>query len=206
MPDEVAVLGSGGHAKVVVEAILARTPERRIILLDDSAEAAGRSIFGIPVTGRRDQLDGHPGVAVALGIGDNLARSRVMQWLQERGRRLETVVHPAAVIAGSVTVGAGAFVGAGAVAIAEARIAAGAIINTSASVDHDCEIGEAAHIAPGVRLCGNVSVGERSLIGVGSVIRPGTKVAADVIVGAGSVVVADIASRGTYVGNPARPV
>jgi sugar O-acyltransferase (sialic acid O-acetyltransferase NeuD family) len=206
MPDEIAVLGSGGHAKVVIEAILARSPGCRIILLDDAAEAAGRTIFGIPVAGGRDRLDGHPDAAVALGIGDNLARSRVMQWLQQRGRRLETVIHPNAIVATSVSIGPGAFIGAGAITIAEARIGAGAIINTGASVDHDCEIGEAAHIAPGVRLCGSVSVGDRTLIGVGSAIRPGTKIADDVIVGAGSVVVADILSPGTYVGNPARPI
>lgn len=204
MAERLAVLGSGGHAKVVIEAALARAPERQIILLDDSPAALGKHIFGIGVSGTRDDLDSLRDVAVALGIGDNRARFELLRWLGERGKRLETLVHPSAVVAPSVDLGAGAFVGAGAVIIGEARIGAGAIINTCASVDHDCAIAEAAHIAPGVRLCGNVEVGERTLLGVGTAVRPGIKIAADVVAGAGSVIVRDIRGPGTYVGNPAR--
>jgi sugar O-acyltransferase (sialic acid O-acetyltransferase NeuD family) len=204
MSDRLVVFGSGGHAKVVVEAALATTPHREIVLLDDSDEAQGRSIFTMKVLGGRGRLDSLRGTAVALGIGDNQARWKLMQWLREQGHELETVIHPAAVVMASVTVGPGAFLSAGAIAIAEARIGAGAIINTGSSVDHDCIIGDAAHIAPGARLCGNVHVGDRSLIGAGSTVRPGISISVDAIIGAGSVVVRDIERPGTYVGNPAR--
>ena len=32
------------------------------------------------------------------------------------------------------------------------------IVNTNASVDHDCRIGQHVHLAPGVVVCGNVCV------------------------------------------------
>lgn len=206
MAERIIVFGSGGHAKVVAEAVLARTPDRKIILLDDSEQSSGRTVLGIPVSGGREQLDALLGVPVALGIGDNRARFELLRWLKEHQHALEAVVHPAASVGKSVSVGDGAFLAAGAIAIADARIGAGAIINTGATVDHDCEIGEAAHIAPGVHLCGNVRVGARTLVGVGSAIRPGIAVAADVVVGAGSIVVRDLSAPGTYAGNPARPL
>lgn len=204
MADKLIVFGSGGHAKVVVEAVFARTPGREIILFDDRGAIDGRTIFGIGVSGGREQLQTVRNAPVALGVGDNQARFEIMSWLIDHGHSLQAVLHPAAIVAASVEIGPGAFVGAGAVAIADARINAGAIINTSASVDHDCIVGEAAHIAPGARLCGNVEVGARTLVGVGSAVRPGTTICADAVVGAGAVVIADIVKAGTYVGNPAR--
>ncbi|HWJ37423.1 MAG TPA: acetyltransferase [Sphingomicrobium sp.] len=206
MADRLVIFGSGGHAKVVVEAALARSPNREIILLDDEASHHGRQVLDFSVSGGRDTLARLQGAPVALGVGDNRARWHLIEWLRAEGAQLETVVHPAATVGRTVELGAGAFVAAGAILIADARIGAGAIINTAASVDHDCSIGEAAHIAPGVHLCGNVTVGARTLIGVGSSARPGATIAADVTIGAGAVVVGDIETAGTYVGNPTRPL
>lgn len=204
MADRLAIIGSSGHAKVVLEAARARNPETEFILLDDDPGARERSILGVRVAGGRDLLDRMPGIPVALGIGDNRARALIMAWLGERGHPLATVVHPRAFVAPSVDVGAGAFFGAGAIAIADANIGDGAIINTGASIDHDCNIGQSAHIAPGCRLCGNVAVGDGALLGVGTVVRPGIRIAAGAVIGAGAVVVRDITEPGTYIGNPAR--
>jgi sugar O-acyltransferase (sialic acid O-acetyltransferase NeuD family) len=189
------IIGAGGHAKVVVEAVRARTPDRKIILLDDEPQNQGRSVLDVMVEGGRDRLSADLKCAtVALGVGNNEARSAIMVWLTSRGHQLETVIHPAAVVGPTVVVGSGAFIAAGSIAIAEATIRAGAIINTAASVDHDCDVGEAAHIAPGVRLCGNVHVGARTLIGVGSSVRPGVTIGPDV------------PGPGCFAGCPARPL
>ena len=204
MPDRLVVFGSGGHAKVVIEAALAREPGREMVIVDDAPGANGRSVLGIAVTGGRSALQSLGGAAVVPAIGDNRARAELLEWLRAQGHALESVVHPSAIIANSVKLGAGVFVSAGAIVIAEARVADGAIVNTGSSVDHDCVIGEAAHIGPGVHLCGNVRIGARTLLGVGSCVRPGISVCDDVVLGAGSVVVSDIAEAGTYAGNPAR--
>jgi sugar O-acyltransferase (sialic acid O-acetyltransferase NeuD family) len=204
MPDRLVVFGSGGHAKVVIEAALARAPAREIVILDDADEAKGHSIFGNMVLGGRAELDSLKGVPVVPAIGNNEARAQLLAWLRDQDHALETIIHPSATVASSADVGDGVFVSAGAVVIAEARIGDGAIVNTAASVDHDCVIGEAAHIGPGVHLCGNVRIGARTLVGVGSSVSPGISVCDDVVVGAGSVVVRDIEEAGTYAGNPAR--
>jgi sugar O-acyltransferase (sialic acid O-acetyltransferase NeuD family) len=204
MADRLIIFGSGGHAKVVLEAALARSPVREITLLDDDPSNHGRQLLGVSVSGGREALGQFGRVPVALGVGNNAARWALIEWLRGEDVELETVVHPSATVGATVELGAGAFVAAGAVLIADARIGDGAIINTSASVDHDCRIGDAAHIAPGVHLCGNVSVGARTLVGVGSCVRPGVTIGSDVVLGAGSVVVANIDGAGTYAGNPAR--
>jgi sugar O-acyltransferase (sialic acid O-acetyltransferase NeuD family) len=204
MADRLVVFGCGGHAKVVIEAVLARTPNREIVILDDDPATHGGSVLDIRVAGGRELLSGFRGSPVVLAVGSNNARSKVMQWLGEQGHELETVIHPAAFVGSTANIAEGVFVSAGAIAIAEARIGRGAIINTAASVDHDCVVGDCAHIAPGVHLCGDVTIGARTLVGTGSVVRPGTSVCDDVILGAGAVVVRDITEPGTFVGNPAR--
>jgi sugar O-acyltransferase (sialic acid O-acetyltransferase NeuD family) len=204
MADGLIVIGSGGHAKVVVEAALARTPGRKIVIVDDAPDAASRSILGIPIAGDRSRLSSLDRMPVIVAVGDNRSRQQLLGWAREHGYEIESVVHPDAIVAASVKLAAGAFVSAGAIVIAEAVVGAGAIVNTGASIDHDCAIGNAAHIAPGVHLCGNVRIGARTLVGVGSAIRPGISVTDDVVIGAGSVVVGDIEEPGTFAGNPAR--
>lgn len=206
MSEPLIVFGSGGHARVVVEAVRAGTPGRPLVILDDSPEAASRSVLGVAASGTREWLGSNlPEAPVALGIGDNHARAELLDWLVGQGRAVETVIHPSAIVGETAKIGAGAFLAAGSI-IAGACIGRAAIINTAASVDHDCNIGKAAHIGPGVRLCGNVRVGARTLVGVGSAVRPGITIGADVTVGAGSAVVCDLADGGTYVGCPARPL
>ena len=204
MPDPLIVFGSGGHAKVVVEAVLMKEADRKLILLDDATTSCRQSVFGIRVFGGRPELEQFRGCPVIVAIGDNYARSELISWLRQENHRLQTVIHPAAIVGASVEIGDGSFLGAGAIAIAETRIGRGAIINTGATVDHDCVIGEASHVGPGAHLCGGVRIGTRTLIGVGASIRPGIAICEDVVVGAGSVVVKDIDQPGTYAGNPAR--
>lgn len=202
---DLILIGSGGHAKVVLEAVLARNPDRRVTILDDDPEAANRYILGLKVSGSREWLSSNAaGVPTALAIGDNKARLALLDWLAAEGREVETIIHPSAIVGSTVEIGDGAFLAAGSIATAEAKIGRATILNTGCSVDHDCVIGEGAHIGPGVHLCGNVEVGARSLVGVGSAVRPGIRIGSDVVVGAGSTVVADIPNGATYAGCPAR--
>jgi sugar O-acyltransferase (sialic acid O-acetyltransferase NeuD family) len=205
--DVLIVFGSGGHAKVVIEAVRARTPQREIVLIDDDENAAGELILGAAVLGTRNWLlENLLNVPVALGIGNNEIRASVFKWLTKADRVIETVVHPSAIVGATVDIGEGAFLAAGCVIVADSKIGRAAIINTAASVDHDCHIGEAAHVGPGAHLCGNVRIGQRSLIGVGASACPGVMIGDDVIVGAGSAVISNLNDAGRYVGCPARKI
>lgn len=199
--------GAGGHAKVVLEALLAAEPEALVTLLDDDPDAQARTLSGIGVSGGKEWLSGHwEDAPVVPAIGNNAARAKLAEWLLRQGRSLKTVIHPAAVVSPSVTLGPGSFMAAGAVINAESAIAEAVIINTGASVDHDCRIGASSHIAPGVRLCGGVAVGERTLVGTGSAVIPGIRIGSGAIIGAGSTVIADIPDGARVAGCPARPI
>lgn len=184
----IAVFGAGGHGKVVVDAIQ-RNAELAVACVVDDQPQAGATILGQPVAGGREALLARRGEidGVIVAIGDNRARREVARWIEAQGFALRSVTHPAAVVAPSATIGAGALVMPGAVVNAEARVGANAIINSGAVVEHDCEVGEGAHIAPGAVLCGGARVGAGALVGAGAVVLPGVKVGAALLVKAGTV-------------------
>lgn len=78
------------------------------------------------------------------------------------------------------------------------------IVNTGATVDHDCVVGDYAHLAPGVHLAGSVRVGEGAFLGIGSVVSPGVRIGRWTTLGAGAVAIRDLADGAVAVGVPAR--
>jgi acetyltransferase-like isoleucine patch superfamily enzyme len=77
-------------------------------------------------------------------------------------------------------------------------------VNTGATIDHDCIIGDYAHLAPGVHRAGSVQVGEGAFLGIGSVVIPGVKIGRWSTLGAGGVATRDLADGVVAVGVPAR--
>lgn len=200
----VVVIGAGGHAKVVIEAIRALNGE--VMGLIDPAPAT-HSVLGVPVLGDDTMLSGLRAQGlnvVVVALGDNLLRECVGRRVQEMGFVLPTVVHPSALVSPSAELGMGVVVMARAVVGTEVTVGDLAIVNTGAVLDHDSRLSIAAHVAPGCALAGNVWVGDRTLIGVGSAVRPGIRIGADVIVGAGSAVVSHVPDGATVGGTPAQ--
>lgn len=80
------------------------------------------------------------------------------------------------------------------------------IVNTGASVDHDCKIDDFVHISPRATLCGNVIVGEGTQVGAASVIIPGIKIGKWCTIGAGTVIIRDVPDYAVVVGNPGKVI
>lgn len=206
-PEAVVVIGSGGHAKVVIE--LLRAEGKYQILGCTGLAETGFVLGDIPVLGTDTVLPAvlAKGVRNAfVAIGDNHLRLRLLAQVSEMGFELINAVSPNAVVSPSATLGRGIAIMAGAVINASAQIGDGAIINTNAGVDHDCRIGNGAHIGPGSALAGNVKVERESFLGIGTCVLPGVRIGNRVIIAAGSVVIRDIPDDVTAMGVPARIV
>lgn len=204
MTGRVLVIGAGGHAKVVIEALRAAGFDP-VGIVDPRAEAP--MLLGVPVLGDDDALPRlrAEGIEAAVAaLGDNRARERAGEGLRALGFRLPAVVHPAALVSPSARVRDGAVVMARAVVGTLAEIGPLAILNTGCIVEHDNRIGPCAHIAPGAVLAGTVRVGARALVGAGAAARPEVSIGADAVVGAGSAVVGDVPAGAVVGGVPAR--
>lgn len=133
----------------------------------------------------KEQYRGYHGI---IAIGDNQTRKAVADRLGEAKYR-GIVDHSAAIRCdyGQIHL-SGSFIGPHAVLGVDVTLGRHAIINTGATVDHECKIGDFVHIAPGCHLCGNVEVGDGAFVGAGTIITPGSKIEPWSFVKAGSLV------------------
>jgi len=200
-----ALLGAGGHGKVVADAALA-AGWASIAFFDDSWPQRDRNGHW-PIVGDEAALMAQLSVfdGVLVSLGDCSVRWQKQQALQAAGARMATVIHSAATVSRHAVLGAGTVVMAGAVVNVDVEVGPASIINTGATVDHDCWLAEAVHICPGAHLSGSVRVGCCSWVGVGAAVKQGMAIGQRVMVGAGAVVVDPVADGLTVLGNPARP-
>jgi sugar O-acyltransferase (sialic acid O-acetyltransferase NeuD family) len=78
------------------------------------------------------------------------------------------------------------------------------IVNSNATVEHDCQIDDFVHIAPGVTICGGVTVGEETLVGANATVLPNCVIGKNVIIGAGTVVTKNIPDNTLVMGVPGK--
>jgi sugar O-acyltransferase (sialic acid O-acetyltransferase NeuD family) len=203
------LVAAGGHGRVVLDALLAAGV--RVDAIVDPALSVGAQIMGVSVAGDDAWLDGRDPCDIELYNGAGAAPASMLRnqihahWLA-RGFRFASVVHPSAILARGVEVGAGAQIMAGAIVQTGCHIAENVVINTGASVDHDSTILAGTFVAPRVTLCGQVSIGAEVFIGAGAIVLPGVRIDSKAVIGAGAVVRRDVQGEARVAGNPARPL
>jgi sugar O-acyltransferase (sialic acid O-acetyltransferase NeuD family) len=206
MKPKIIVIGSGGHAGVVIAAI-ERGGVCEIAGLIDDFEEVGISCHGYTILGHT--LDLPKLVAlydtdrVFLAVGDSLWRRNFVGAPTVHFLKFPRLVDPSADIH-NATIGEGSFVAPGAHLGPGCHVGSFSIVNTHASLDHDSLLGDFSHLCPGVVTGGCVTIGSNTLIGVGAMIRDHVNIGANCVIGMGSVVVKDVPDNSTGYGNPFR--
>ena len=193
------LLGSGGHAKVLLGIL--RRCDFQMLGVTDPARTAGDEWLGCDILGGDSAVEAFSPLQVALvnGIGslpcDGGVRRKLYDGFKAKGYGFQTVIDPSAFIAEDVRLAAGTQVMAGVIIQVGVQIAENAIINSGAVIEHDCRIGRHVHIAPGAVISGGVEIGDDVHIGTGAVVIQGIRIGNGSVVGAGSVVARDVGSR-----------
>jgi sugar O-acyltransferase (sialic acid O-acetyltransferase NeuD family) len=209
-PKPIIVLGAGGHASVLVDA-LQQLGIEMIGLTDPNPTLWGQEFMGVEIIGNDDKLlTIHPDrILLVNGLGSvssTRARRNLFETWHGKGYSFASVVHPKAIVASSADLAEGVQVLAGAIVNPNVRVGENTIINTGAIVEHDCIIGNHVHIAPGVRLAGQVRVSDGAHLGIGSTILQNLTLGDDCLIAGGAVVVTSVAAGQTVMGIPAKPV
>ena len=192
------IIGASGHGKVVAD-IAILNGYKEIVFLDNNPDIL--VCEGFRVAGPDSmaaELDGD----LFIAVGNGKVRKRLID--MNGYRHFPILVHPDAVIAKGATIGDGTVIMAGTVINPGVKIGRGCIINTCASVDHDCEIGDFVHIAVGSHLSGTVKIGDETWVGAGATVSNNVNICGGCMIGAGALVIKSITESGTYVGVPAQ--
>ena len=192
---QIAIYGKSGHGRVLAD--MAKLLGYTEIIWVDDDEAKDAYSFLV-------YLEFYHTVPIALGIGDNQTREKLMQKLLGHQVNIATLIHPSAVVSPSAKISKGTVIMANAVVNADSVVGEGVILNTACVIEHDVIIEDFVHISPKTALAGNVEVQRGSHLGIGSSVIQGRSIGRNTIVGAGSVVIEDIPSNVTAVGVPAR--
>lgn len=139
-----------------------------------------------------------------ISIGDNHIRKLIYEANIEM--IYPNLIHTSANLSQKLKIDKGTVVMAGSSVNCDTHIGMHCIINTNASVDHDCLLEDFVHISPNAALAGGVSVGEGSHIGIGASVIQGIKIGKWVTIGAGAVVIEDVPDFAIAVGNPAKVI
>ncbi|HGM9781653.1 MULTISPECIES: acetyltransferase [Morganellaceae] len=207
--DNIIVIGSSGHARVVID-IIEEEGRYNIVGLCDRFREIGENTEGYLILGKEEDLpfliEKHKVHGIIVAIGDNFVRGKVSNKIKNICPEIKFIsaVHPKTAIAKNVEIGEGTVIVAGVVANSKAKIGKGCIINTSASIGHDVTIEDYASVGPGTRIAGGCTIGTGTAVGIGSVVREKINIGAGTIIGASSTIIRDIKDRQVAYGSPAK--
>jgi len=204
---QLLILGAGGHGKVIAEVAEASSIWQKITFLDDRYEMLNGTLRWPVLAGIQDSGGfASEYVDAVVAVGDSAMRLSLIDMLTAQGFRTPSLIHPAAWISPSASVGDGCVVMANATLQTDSELGRGCIVNSGAIVDHDCKLADGVHVCPGASLGGGVHVGAGSWLGIGCSVIQSIRIGKHVTVGAGAAVINDIEDGLTVVGVPARDV
>jgi sugar O-acyltransferase (sialic acid O-acetyltransferase NeuD family) len=202
--------GAKGHAKVLAE--LFSQIGHRVVALFDNDPQARSPLPGVPLGFGWDgfchwhkrRQSSSLGFAIAIGGERGEARLRIASQLLESGVTSLTAIHPNAYVSPTARVAPGSQILVHSTVGVDVELGEQCIINTAATVDHECRLGPGVHLAPGATLAGCVSVEACSFIGTNATVLPRIHIGRHVTVGAGAVVTKDVEDYAVVYGVPAR--
>ena len=191
MRKKIAIIGAGGHGKVVGEIALLNN-YKTINFFDNRASKIKQFPFTISGTFKDLIKNINDYESFFVAIGENKLRFEMIESLREYDLNFVNLLHPSSTVSKFSSLGVGICIMANAVVNAGTIIKEGAIINTSSSVDHDCLIEDYAHISPNSTLSGGVRIGKFTHLGSGTSVHPEINIGKNVKIGVGSKIFKDI--------------
>lgn len=223
--EPLVIVGTGGFGRETLEVVRAINDHRWsdrdargdrwtvVGFLDDDPGRWGTVVDGVPVIGPPEALGEQVDARVVVCTGnprDYTTRRALVDRLGLLpgsgcgGVAYATLVHPAAVVPRSCTLGEGTVALAGVVATTAVRVGAHVALMPQVVLTHDDHVADFVSVGSGVRLAGGVVVETGAYLGAGCLIREGVRVGAWSLIGMGAVVVDDVPPHQIWAGVPAR--
>jgi sugar O-acyltransferase (sialic acid O-acetyltransferase NeuD family) len=209
MTTRIVIFGAGGLGREVLEVLRAQRHAGLAVecagFLVDPDYAAPTEVQGVPVHRDASVLAADPDIRFVIAVGPPAARARIVGRIAPAiGDRFATVIHPAAILGDTVSIGAGSIILQTASITADVRIGRHVLINPRVSISHDCVVEDYVSLSPGVTLAGTVHIEEGCELGTSASVIPRQRIGRWSIVGAGATIISPVEANTTVVGVPGR--
>ena len=208
---DIIIVGAGGLGKDV-QWLLERINEIEetwniLGYVDDGIEA-GSLVDDLPILGAGDYLlQYEKKVAVVVAVASAKVRRRIIEKLEQNDKLVfPNVIDPSAVLSKRIKMGKGIIVLAGNILSVDIQLGDFCIFNADCTIGHDVVMESYVTVYPSANVSGCVKICRETEIGTGCHIIQGIKIGSSTIVGAGAVVIRELPSCCTAVGNPAKPI
>ena len=151
-----------------------------------------------------DEVHWEAGDKVLIAVGEPIVRYKLFQRLSARKIQFFTLIHPAAHVASTATIGQGSIIAPFSFVGPFTTIGDNTVLNTYASAGHDCIIGSSSVLSPYAALNGSAKIGTAVFMGSGSIVLPSVTVGENSKISAGTVVSRDVEANSLAAGNPAK--
>lgn len=206
---DIIIVGASGFGRELAQYIEDINTSKGVIywnllgFIDDNPHVLDGIEHGYKIIGNIKNHVPQPNVFYVCAIAFPEIKRRLVETLKERGAKFVTIIHPTARVSRYAKLGEGCVV------TPKSNINTDAIIGNFVSVlasgiGHDATIGDFSTLSGHVWINGHVSVGSMVYMGCGSMVAPSKKIGNSATVGIGSVVVTNVKSNTTVLGNPAR--
>lgn len=209
MTNNILIFGTGGHARVVSEAIQKQS-QYQIIGFVGPKKNQTLNDLPYPFLGDESNLkeiiSKNNITGGIIAIGENSLRKKVYSSIIKVVSNFNFIncIHPFSSIADDVIIGNGNVILAGAVVNTNTKIGDHCILNTRSSLDHDCKLSSFSSIGPNAVVGGGTKIGEQVFLGIGAIIFQGLSIEDRCTIGAASLVNKNTLSDSLYYGSPAK--
>lgn len=204
------IVGLGETAEMAHSYFTHDSPYRVVAFSAEDEYISSDSMCGLPVVplSRLQGAFGPDRHAAFVAISSthlNRLRRRLYERTKALGYECVSYISSKAFIWGTVTLGDNLFLLENNVLQHGVRIGDNVVLWSGNHIGHQTVIEDHCFVASHVVISGFCTIGRSSFLGVNCCFADGVSVGHDAVVGMGAVVVKDLAPRGVYVGNPARP-
>ena len=206
---KIAIFGTGGHAKEVLDLVWDQG-YRNIWFLEKDLQNQ-QTFLGFPVLSE-SSLSELEDIDFAIGIADPVIRKKIYEFYPNLN--YPNLIHSQASLGFGVLnqliQSKGVMIAAGARITNSCTFGDFIIVSFNSTIGHDCKLDDYVSVMPGVNVSGCIHLQTGVYIGSNATILPGKnpqtlKILAQFsIIGAGAVVLKDTLPKAIYIGAPAR--
>lgn len=205
------IVGSSGHAKVVIDIFEKQNSHNILGLLDDyrkvNEESLEHKVIG-GIKNIKEIISKYKPIDVFVAVGDNWARQKIVSIITSLFPDVvfASAIHPSSQIGKGVKIGEGVAVMANVVVNSGSFISDHCFLNTKSSADHDVHMNIFSSLGPNATISGNVTIGEYTAISIGATTKEKLNIGKHSIIGAGALLMSDCPDNVIMYGLPAKVI